>query len=165
VAQNPLYKWVCKLSFLTSALSTSAVLVLFEGLYRGIPWVLSCNNCSNYETRCRPRFDHCSRWILIISRRVSLSVTLEFGILISLHVTAALGHRLEQTVLAYRLHRNLSNNPYLSLFGPSLLALFPWCCRPSWCCFHLIPPFISAPTAIILVHSWEEVLLRTGIHG
>lgn len=34
-----------KLGFLTSASSTSIVVVLFEGLYNEIPWALCCSNC------------------------------------------------------------------------------------------------------------------------
>jgi len=37
------------------------------------------------------RFDLCSRWILIISRRVSLTVTLERGVLPSPQVTITFG--------------------------------------------------------------------------
>jgi len=62
---------MCKSSLITSALITSAAVVFFKGLYCGIPWALSCSNYSNcVKMRWRPHFDHCSRWILIISRRI-----------------------------------------------------------------------------------------------
>ena len=44
--------------------------VFFEGLYRRIPWALGYSNYSG-------------RWILIISQRVPLTVTLELGVLTS----------------------------------------------------------------------------------
>ena len=76
-----------------------------------IPWALSCSNYSNCaKMRRRPRFDRGSRWILIISQRVSLTVTLELGILTSPRNTVLLGQQLEQTILAYRSHLTLSNS-------------------------------------------------------
>jgi len=84
-----------------NALSTSVVVVFFGDLSCGIPWALSCSNYSNcVKTRRRPRFDR-SHWILIISRRVSLIVTLELGILTSLRRTVTLGQRLEYTVRTF----------------------------------------------------------------
>jgi len=62
----------------------------------------------------------CNRWILTISRRVSLTVTLELAILTSyntpesnsmlysLRITVTSGLRLVQTVMAYRSHLDLS---------------------------------------------------------
>jgi len=41
--------------------------------------------------RQRPRFDCCNYWILIISQRVSLSITLELGILTSLTYNGYVG--------------------------------------------------------------------------
>jgi len=71
---------------------------LLRRFYCRIPWVLSCSNYSNCaKTRWRPHLDRCSHWILGISRRVSLKL----GILTSLRITATLGQRLEQTILAY----------------------------------------------------------------
>ena len=92
MVQNPLLKWVSKLSFLTSALSSSAWAVFFKGVYRRIPWALSCSTYSNCaKTSCRPRFDHCSRWICMIYQKVSLIVMLEFGILTSPRTMVTLG--------------------------------------------------------------------------
>jgi len=103
--------------FLTSALSISAAVVLFEGLYYRISWALSCCNYRNCaKTRRRLCFDYCSHWILIISRKVSLTVTLEPGILTSLRITVTLGQWLEQTALTYHLHRNHSTFVILPIF-------------------------------------------------
>jgi len=48
--------------------------------------------------RRQRRFDRHSRWIFIISRRVSLTITLKLGLLTSLCITVTLSQRLEQTV-------------------------------------------------------------------
>jgi len=85
------------------------VLVFFKGLYHGIPWAPSCSNYSNSaKTGWQPCFDRCTRWILIISERVSLTITLEYVILTSLCIPVTLSQPLEQTALTYRSHLNLS---------------------------------------------------------
>jgi len=90
--------------FLTSALCTSAAVVLFEGLFCEIPWALNCSNYGNCaKTRPWPRFDRRSLWIFIIPR-FSLTITLLLGILTSLRIMVTLGQRLGQTVLAPCLH-------------------------------------------------------------
>jgi len=53
------------------------------------------------------RFDRRTRWTLITSRRVLLTITLELGILTSLHITVMLSQRLKKTVLAYYSHLNI----------------------------------------------------------
>ena len=74
--------------FLRSAQSANAAIVFFKRLNCRIPGALSCSNYINCaKKRRQPRFDRCSRWILIISRWVSLTVTLELGILTSLGIT------------------------------------------------------------------------------
>ena len=59
-------------------------------------------SCSNYskcaKTRRWPRFDQCSRWILTIPGRTSLTVMLELGILTYLRMAITLGQWLKQTI-------------------------------------------------------------------
>jgi len=68
----------------------------------------------------------CNQWILTISRRVSLTVTLELCILTSPRITVTSGLRLEQTVLAYRSHLNLSTMLFMVPLPRHHLVV---CCR------------------------------------
>ena len=91
----------------------SALTVFLEELYCRIPCAISCSNYRNCaKMRGRPRFDRRSHWSHIVSRKVLLTVTLELGILTSLRITVTLAQRLEQTVLAYRPHINLSHRRF-----------------------------------------------------